>query len=254
MAAKFDSLKGKKVLITGSSRGIGKALAIAFAQNGADVAIHGVSPSKTINKTYEEVVSLGVRTVKLYGDLGDDAVPKRLIEEATESLGGVDILVLNASVQIRKPWLQVDTEDMLIQTKTNLFSAVKLIQAAVPYMEENGWGRVVVIGSTQQCKPHPDMLIYSAIKSALRNIVLSLAQQLACKNITVNNVAVGTIYTDRNTEALSDDEYHTKVKNDIPVKFIGEPEDCVAGVLMLSSEEGRYITGEDLHIDGGKFM
>ena len=88
----------------------------------------------------------------------------------------------------------------------------------------------------------------------MTNIVQSLSIQLADKNITVNNVPVGTIYTDRNTEALSDEEYHKKVKDSIPVGYIGNPDDCVGGVLLLASEEGRYITGENLHIDGGKFM
>lgn len=203
---------------------------------------------------WEQKTAEGVRAISVLGDLSDSTVSEKLVTEAVQKLGGVDILICNASVQIRKPWLAVSEEDMLLQTKTNLFSTVKLMQAAVPQMQKNGWGRVITIGSVQQSKPHPDMLMYSAIKSAVRNIVQSLAQQLAEQNITVNNVAVGTIYTDRNTEALEDTAYHEKVKNDIPVKYIGTPEDIVGGVLLLASEEGRYITGEDLHIDGGKFM
>jgi NAD(P)-dependent dehydrogenase (short-subunit alcohol dehydrogenase family) len=121
-------------------------------------------------------------------------------------------------------------------------------------MQKKGFGRVITIGSVQQDKPHPDMLIYSANKCAVKNIVQSLALQLAKENITVNNLAVGTIYTDRNKDVLKDAEYLKKVENDIPVGFIGEPRDCAGMALLLASEEGRYITGEDIHIDGGKFI
>lgn len=86
------------------------------------------------------------------------------------------------------------------------------------------------------------------------NVVRSLAQQLADKNITVNNISVGTIYTDRNTEVLKDDEYHQKTKSAIPMGRIGNPEDCVGAVLMLASEAGNYITGDNIHVDGGKFL
>ena len=254
MAAKFDSLKGKKVLITGSSRGIGRALAIAFAQNGAAVALHGLKPGDAMNEALSIVSQYNGQFTSVFGDLADPSVPERIVSETIDALGGIDILVCNASVQIRRPWQDISEEDMHCQLNTNLISTVKLIQSAVPEMKKNGWGRIITIGSVQQDKPHPDMLIYSAIKSAVRNIVKNLAMQLATSNITVNNVAVGTIYTDRNTQALLDDAYHQAVKNDIPVKYIGIPDDCAAGVLLLASEEGRYITGEDLHIDGGKFM
>jgi NAD(P)-dependent dehydrogenase (short-subunit alcohol dehydrogenase family) len=104
----------------------------------------------------------------------------------------------------------------------------------------------------QETKPHPDMLVYSASKAAQTNMVQSLALQLAKEGITVNNVAPGVIYTDRNVEALSDAAYAQKVKDSIPVGFYGEPEDCAGIVSLLCSEEGRYITGQSLYIDGGK--
>lgn len=252
MEAKFESLKGKRVLITGSSRGIGRALAMGFAQNGADVALHGISHRKEMDEAFALVSQYGSKVVTVLGDLGDPSAADRIIKETIEKLGGIDILVCNASIQIRSPWMEITYEQMLSQTQVNMFSTLGLIQGAVKNMLKNGWGRVITIGSVQQDKPHPDMLVYSANKMAVLNIAQSLALQLADKNITVNNIAVGTIYTDRNVEALKDEEYHEKVKNDIPMKRIGNPEDCVGAVLMLSSDAGKYITGENLHIDGGK--
>jgi NAD(P)-dependent dehydrogenase (short-subunit alcohol dehydrogenase family) len=127
-----------------------------------------------------------------------------------------------------------------------------LIQMLAPAMQEKKWGRIITIGSVQERKPHPNMLIYSASKAAQTNMVQSLALQLAPDGITVNNIAPGVIYTDRNVEALSDAEYAKKVTATIPVGFYGEPEDCAGMVRLLCSEAGRYITGQSIYIDGGK--
>jgi NAD(P)-dependent dehydrogenase (short-subunit alcohol dehydrogenase family) len=127
-----------------------------------------------------------------------------------------------------------------------------LIQAFAPHMQAQKWGRIVTIGSVQEAKPHPDMLVYSASKAAQTNMVRSLSLQLAKDGITVNNVAPGVIYTDRNVQALSDPEYAKKVTNSIPAGFYGVPEDCAGIVSLLCSEDGRYITGQSIYVDGGK--
>ena len=119
-------------------------------------------------------------------------------------------------------------------------------------MKAQKWGRIVTIGSVQEAKPHPDMLIYSASKAAQTNMMQSLSLQLAEYGITVNNVAPGVIYTDRNVEALSDEAYAKKVTDSIPVGFYGMPEDCAEMVRLLCSEKGRYITGQSIYVDGGK--
>lgn len=254
MEGLFSSLKGKRVFITGSSRGIGRALAEGFAQNGADVAVHGVGPNETTDKAIEDISRFGTKIVGIYGDLSDPQVPERLIADTVKALGGIDILICNASVQVRNEWNKVDYDEMQFQTQVNFYSTIKLIQTAVPYMLENGWGRVITIGSTQQEKPHPEMLIYSATKCAVRNVVQSVALRLADKNITVNNISVGVVHTDRNAEVLKDKEYYEIARNRNPMKIIGDPVDCVAPVLMLASEAGRYITGDNIHVDGGRHI
>lgn len=254
MDAIFKSLKGKKVFITGSSRGIGKALALAFAENGSDVVLHGINPTPVMDETYEEVKKFGTNVIKVFGDLSDVSVPEKMYNEVTEKIGGVDILICNASVQIRKSWNEITDEDMQKQIYLNFVSTVKLIQCFEPYMERNKWGRIITIGSVQQAKPHPDMLVYSSLKEGVANMVQSLALQFADKNITINNVAPGVIYTDRNTEALKDVEYMKKIINDIPMHRIAKPCECAGAVLMLASDSGAYITGENLYVDGGKFI
>jgi NAD(P)-dependent dehydrogenase (short-subunit alcohol dehydrogenase family) len=176
--------------------------------------------------------------------------------EATKKLSSVvanaDVLVLNASLQYRTPWQEITTEACYEQLNCNFVSSMLLVQAAIPHMKEAGWGRIITIGSVQEAKPHPDMLVYSASKAAQTNMMQSLSLQLARNGITVNNVAPGVIYTDRNIEALSDPVYAKKVTDSIPVGFYGEPKDCVGIVSLLCSEDGRYITGQSIYVDGGK--
>lgn len=243
-------LNGKKALITGSSRGIGRAIAIDLAKNGADIIVHYAGNKTHAEEVKEQIEALGRSCSIIQADL---CKPEK-VEGLIEGIGGVDILVLNASVQYKKQWENISNEDFYGQINCNLLASMLLIQQAVPYMRKNQWGRIVTIGSVQEGKPHPDMLVYSASKAAQTNIAKSLAVQLAKDGITVNNVAPGVIYTDRNREALADEEYAKKVIASIPVGFYGEPTDCAGIVSLLCSEEGRYITGQSIYVDGGKSL
>jgi NAD(P)-dependent dehydrogenase (short-subunit alcohol dehydrogenase family) len=118
-------------------------------------------------------------------------------------------------------------------------------------MEAKRWGRILTIGSVQQVKPHPELLIYSATKLALVNLVRSLAPQLAPKGVTINNLAPGAIATGRNADVLANEEYRRKVLAKIPLGYVGEPQDCAGLALVLCSDAGRYITGADFCVDGG---
>ena len=238
----FD-LKGKKAIVTGSTQGIGLEIAKGLASQGAKVWINGASSYEKCYQASREVTDSEIAFVslkekdcakKLYGITGD-----------------VDILVLNASIQYRKSWDDISSEEFNEQMKVNFKSSLELIQKYVPKMKMNGWGRILTIGSVQQYKPHKDMIVYAASKCAQMSMVENLAKQLASYGITVNNLSPGVIRTPRNTVALEDKEYEKKVLEGIPCGYAGEPEDCVAGALLLCSEEGRYINGIDLVIDGG---
>ena len=238
----------KTALITGSSRGIGRSIALRLSADGFKVILHGVSESNHIKNLKNEIeVKGGVAEIAV-ADLCDLEATKKL----SKVVANVDILVLNASLQYRTPWQEITTEACYEQLNCNFVSSMLLIQAAAPHMKKTGWGRIITIGSVQEARPHPDMLVYSASKAAQTNMMRSLSLQLAKDGITVNNVAPGVIYTDRNVEALSDPEYAKKVTDSIPVGFYGEPQDCVGIVSLLCSDEGRYITGQSIYVDGGK--
>lgn len=238
----------KTALVTGSSRGIGRAIALRLARDGFRIILHGTKESEKLTAVKTEIEKMGGSVTAETADLTD----LRETAALAARLGGVDVLVLNASVQYRRPWQEITAEEATAQLNCNFLSSLLLIQAVAPHMEKSGWGRIVTIGSVQEKKPHPDMLVYSASKAAQANAVQSLALQLAGAGVTVNNVAPGVIYTDRNVEALSDPAYAEKVRASIPVGFYGEPEDCAGTVSLLCSEEGRYITGQSIFVDGGK--
>ena len=237
----FD-LTGKKVLITGSTQGIGLEIAKSLLDAGATVFINGINEKKAF------LASQQLPGVKIaFCDLSSVDCAEQLYEKT----GDIDILILNASIQYRKAWDKITDEEFDKQIAVNFKSSLRLIQKYAPYMQEKKWGRIVTIGSVQQRSPHKDMIVYAASKSAQENMVRNLAKQLAPYGITVNNVAPGVIQTPRNTEALSDPNYYAQILNNIPCGYIGIPGDCSGQVLPLCSEAGRYITGTDIYIDGG---
>lgn len=238
----------KRALITGSSRGIGRALALGLAKDGFEVLIHYAGNREKAQEVCALIEQSGGSASLLCADLCDPQAAEKMMQQA----GQLDVLILNASIQIRRRWLEISPEDYQRQMTCNFYSSMRLIQLAAPAMIQKHWGRIVTIGSVQERKPHPDMLVYSSAKAAQTSMVQSLSLQLAKDGITVNNVAPGVIVTDRNTEALSDPAYASQVQGTIPAGFFGQPEDCAGVVRLLCSEAGRYITGQSIYVDGGK--
>lgn len=238
----------KRALITGSSRGIGKAIAVALAKDGFHVLVHCAGNLAKAEETKAMIEQNGGTAEIFKADLCNTAETAAL----AKGMGDIDVLVLNASLQYREKWEDISLDRCTQQLNCNFVSSLLLIQAAVPHMKAQNSGRIITVGSVQEAKPHPDMLVYSASKAAQTNMVRSLSLQLAPFGITVNNVAPGVIYTDRNIKALSDPAYAEKVTNSIPLGYYGKPEDCTGIVRLLCSDAGRYITGQSIFVDGGK--
>lgn len=245
------SLAGKRALVTGSSQGIGRATAVALAEFGADVMVHCARDVAKAEAARKEIEAFDVRSGVTTADLAEPEAAEKVYAETLAALGPVDILVLNASVQIRKPWQEITLDEYRRQLDVNFGASLWLIQRFAPEMQRRRWGRILTLGSVQQVRPHPEMLVYSATKSALSNMVRNLAPQLARDGITINNLAPGAIATVRNEQVLADEAYLRRVLAKIPAGFIGEPSDCAGLAVLLCSEAGRYITGQDLFVDGG---
>lgn len=242
------SLAGRTALVTGSARGIGRAIALGLAEAGAHLIVHGSRPSAALDEAHSLVQKFDPSAAKVAADLGDPEAVDKLIKELPQS---PDILVCNASVQFRRPWTEVPRDEALLQMQVNFHATLRMFQLCYPRMKAQGWGRLITVGSVQERRPHPEMTIYSASKSAQENLVRSIARQVASEGITVNNLCPGVFATDRNKEALSNPVYNEQVLRAIPAHIAAEPEDAAGAALLLASDAGRYITGATLMIDGG---
>lgn len=238
----FD-LTGKTALVTGSTQGIGFAIAKCLSDYGAKVFVHGATNMEKCKKASEQIANSFPVCANLL-ELDD-------VEGLYEKTGDVDILVLNASIQYKRKWDEFTLEEYDAQMDCNVKSSYLLIKKYSKAMKENAWGRIVTIGSVNQYNQHPELSLYGVSKAAQLKLVQNIAPQLAPYGVTVNNVALGAINTPRNEEAFRNKEFKTKVERCIPCGYVGEPEDISPAVLLLCSNEGRYITGADLVIDGG---
>lgn len=238
----FD-LTGKTALVTGSTQGIGYEIARCLAERGAKVFVHGASSMEKCIRASEQIKN----SVPVCSNLLDENCVEKIYNET----GDVDILVLNASIQYKREWDEFSVEEYDHQMDCNVKSTYFMIKKYAEGMKKNGWGRIVTVGSVNQYNQHPELALYGMSKAAQFKLVENIAPQLAPYGVTVNNVAPGAINTPRNEEALSDKEFKDRVEKSIPCGYIGEPEDISPAVLLLCSDEGRYITGTDLVIDGG---
>ena len=238
----FD-LTGKTALVTGSTQGIGFAAAKLLAQHGATVYINGASSFEKCKAASEKIEN----SVPVRANLAD----KNEIEALYEATGGVDILVLNASIQYKRKWDEFSLEEYDTQMDCNVKSSYLLIKKYEDGMKDKGFGRIVTIGSVNQYNQHPELLLYGVSKAAQFKMVQNIAPYLAPFGITINNISPGAIDTPRNKAALSDKAFRENLEKRIPCGFIGEPQDISPAVLLLCSDEGRYITGSEIVIDGG---
>ncbi|MEO9892401.1 SDR family oxidoreductase [Aurantibacter sp.] len=245
------NLKGKTALVTGGSQGIGRAISLALAEYGANLVIVYRSEQKLAEQIKLEIQSFGVTCHLIKSDLSNTDAPETIVSILNEYYLKIDILVLNASVQIRNSWDNVSYEEYDFQMRVNFAASLFLIQKLYPNMCDKNWGRILTIGSVQQIRPHQEMLVYAASKMAQLSMVKSLAPQFGLNGVTINNMAPGAISTIRNEEVLSNKKYRKLVESKIPIGFIGEARDCASMALLLCSNAGRYITGQDMFVDGG---
>ena len=238
----FD-LTGKTALVTGSTQGIGFEIARVLSERGARVFVCGSSDMEKCKRASAQIPG----SIPVVADLTRMEELDRLYRET----GDVDILVLNASIQYKAAWDEFTLAQYETMMDCNLKSTYFLIRKYTEGMKKKGFGRIVTIGSVNQYNQHPELSLYGVTKAAQMKLVKNIAPALAPYGITVNNVAPGAIATPRNSAIYEDPHKRAQVEAKIPCGRFGQPQDISPAVLLLCSEEGGYITGSDLVIDGG---
>lgn len=242
-------LTGRKAIITGGDSGIGRAVAIAFAREGADVLIAYLNEDNDAQETARYVQEAGRKAVLVPGDISNEEHCKMIIERAVAELGGLDILVNNAAFQMSHESLQeLSTEELDRTFRTNIYAMFWLCKAAEPHLKPGS--TIVNTTSVNAYKPSPILLAYAATKGAIQNFTSSLGQLWADKGIRVNCVAPGPIWTPLIPSTMPEE----KVKSfgqDTPLKRAGQPAELAPIYVLLASEDSSYMTGSTVQVTGG---
>ena len=249
-----DRLRGRKALITGGDSGIGRAVAVAYAREGADVAISYLpseeADAKEVAKAMKES---GGKVILLPGNLADEKFARKLVNDARKRLGGLDILVNNAGKQVFNDDITTVTTKQLIETFTiNIFAMFWTVQEALKHMKPGE--SIINTTSIQATQPSPGLIDYAATKGAITNFTKGLSQQLTPKGIRVNGVAPGPIWTPLQPSRGQSQERLVEFGNDTPLGRPGQPAELAGAYVFLASDEATYISGEIIAVTGGKLL
>jgi len=258
-AAGLPGLRGKNVLVTGGSSGIGQAIAVRFAEYGANVAINYLRQPEEARDTEEQVHActakvrqMGVRDVLVGGDVSNEDDVVRMVGEAVDGLGGIDVLVNNAGIQISRPSEELSSADFDRVLAVNLRGAFMCAREAIRhFLAEEKNGSVVNISSVHQLIPKPGYLGYSTSKGGMMNLTRTLALEYASRGIRVNGVGPGATVTPINRAWIDDPAKRAQVEEHIPMQRAGEADEMAGVACFLASDMGAYVTGQTIFVDGG---
>jgi len=246
------TLKDKNALVTGGSRGIGRAIALELAREGANVAITYISNSNRAEEVIDEIEAYGVKGIAIKADVSNEEEVNSMIEIVNSEIGGIDILVNNAGITKDNLLIRMKSEDWDDVINTNLKGVYLCTKAVVRGMMKKRYGKVVNIASVVGISGNAGQGNYSASKAGIIGFTKSIAKELGSRGININGVAPGFVETDM-TNVLND-KIKEEMLNQIPLKRFAKPEDIANVVAYLCSEKANYITGQIINVDGGMLM
>ena len=249
----FGRLKDRVGLVTGADSGIGRAVALAFAREGAHVAISYLTEHEDAQETRRVVEAAGRRALLLPGDLSEEAQCRRAVDETVKQFGRVDVLVNNAAVQGEavEKFEEITGERLERTFRTNIVAMFHLVKYALPHMKEGG--SIINVSSIQAYQPKPTILDYAATKGAIVTFTKGLAQELVKRGIRVNCVAPGPVWTPLIPQSFDPDHVAEFGKNS-PMGRPAQPAEVAPAFVFLASDESRYVNGEILGVTGGKVL
>jgi len=245
-------LKGRAAIITGSSRGIGRQIALELSKQGADVIING-NDLELLEKLKSEVTAQGTSCTIVQGDISLYETTDKLARTCMDKYGKIDILVNNTGINSRVPFLELSIEEWNRMLEVNLNGTFYACKCVIPYMISQKSGNIINISSTASKTAHANASIcYGASKAAVNSMTQKLAYDMAQYNIRVNGVCPGPILTDMSKQWT--EEYRKKVEDKIPLGHLGEAKNVADTVVFLASEMSAFITGETINVNGGSYM
>jgi glucose 1-dehydrogenase len=252
-------LEGKNVLVTGGTSGIGQAIAVRFAEYGANVAINYLRQPEEAADTEErielclnEVQRMGGRSVRVGGDVSREEDVVRMVGEAADGLGGLDVLVNNAGIQISRPSHELMNGDFDRVIDVNLRGAFMCARESIKQFLDSARGGVILnVSSVHQVIPKPNYLGYSVSKGGMQNLTKTLALEYAARDIRVNGIGPGATVTPINRAWIDDPVKREQVESHIPMRRAGDADEMAGVACFLASDDGAYITGQTLFVDGG---
>jgi NAD(P)-dependent dehydrogenase (short-subunit alcohol dehydrogenase family) len=245
------SLKNRAALVTGSSSGVGKGIALELARAGCRVAVNSHTDAAGVEATVAEIRALGVEAIAVMGDVGSSADVQRMFDEVTKRWQKLDIVVNNAGVQTWAPLLELKESDWDRDINTNLKGCFLCTQTAARHMKENSGGAIINIGSACNRVPFPRLVAYTASKGGIEMFTKVAAVELGRYSIRVNCVAPGAILVERTK--LETGDFEKTWSKATPVGRVGLPKDIGQAVVFLASEEASYISGQTIYVDGAAF-
>jgi glucose 1-dehydrogenase len=252
VGGKILRLENKAAVITGSSLGIGSAIALAFAKEGAAVAVDYRSHPEEAKEIVDQVESSGGRAISVHADVSSPEDVKHLIQKAVEEFGRLDVMVNNAGTEEKMPFLETPLDVWNRIIAVNLTGAwLGCQEAARQMVKQGGSGRIINVSSVHEDLPMPTNSPYCAAKGGLRMLMRTIAVELASHNITVNNIAPGAVDTPMDAPLKEDATQMRKLLSEIPLRRMGKPEEVAALAAYLASDDAAYVTGSTFVIDGG---